>query len=582
MSKYSNVRLLQLNNYVKPEIKESQSESWVLNGDKNSYFKYVIDRYNGSATNAAIINSFVERIYGKGLTALNASKKPEEYVKLLEMFPKRELKRVIADLKLQCNSAFEVIYSKAGKEVVKCYHIPVETLGANKVNDDGDIEGYWYCQDWSNTYKNKPVFIPAFGMGKGAKKEIFYIRPYRAGQYYFSTPDYQAALQYAKLEEEISNFSINHIQNGLSLGQIVNFNNGEPPEEVKDDIERKVAASLTGSSGKRFIISFNENAETATTIENIDKADASAEWHFWVDEARQQIITGHRVVSPMLFGIKDATGLGNNANEMEVANSLMEQTVIRPFQEMILDAIDEVLQVNNIHLDLAFKPLQEMAEEVEEVVAPQAEIKEDKEEVKTELSDEKKKELPESAADELIQHGEDIDLEEYDLIQEVEIDYEEEDSIELKVSPTKTKSVNTGTARPNAKSSQDTEDFLIRYKYAGNLDAQRPFCKKMMQAAKVYRKEDIIQMKDIVVNDGFGIGGASTYDVWRFKGGPNCYHAWNRLIYLKKGANVDVNSPLAKKIKVAEARRRGMDIPNNDVEVGRKPINMPSKGYYTR
>jgi hypothetical protein len=426
MSKdYSNVRLLQLNNYVKPEIKESHGEDWVLNGKNNSYFKYVIDRYNGSSTNSAIINSFVERIYGRGLTALNAQRKPEEYVRLLEMFPKKELKKVIADFKLQGNAAIEVIYSKVGKEVVKCYHIPVETLGADKVNKDGDIEGYWYCQDWKNPYQNKPEFIPAFGFGKGAKKEILYIKPYKAGQYYFATPDYQAALQYAELEEEIANFSINHIKNGLSLGQIINFNNGDPGEEVKDQIEIDVNNSIKGSSGKRFILSFNESKETATEIQQIAKDDASAEWHFWVNEARQQIITGHRVVSPMLFGIKDATGLGNNANEMETANALMEQTVIRPYQETILDAIDEILQVNNIHLDLAFKPLQEMKQEVKEE-SPQAE---EKEEVKTELAADEKKKLIQAidnVASELVDLGQDIDSEEYDLIDEIEVDYEEE------------------------------------------------------------------------------------------------------------------------------------------------------------
>jgi len=554
-----NIKLIQLNNYVKPEIKEEHGKDWVLNGKQNQYFKYVIDRYNGSSTNSAIINSFVERIYGKGINALNANKKPEEFLALLEIFPKRELRKIIADFKLQGNAAFQVIYSKSGKEVVKCYHIPVESLAPEKVNDDGEIEAYYYAYDWKKvTTKEKAERIPAFGFG--GKKEIFYIKPYKPGQFYFATPDYQAALQYAELEEEIANFSVNHIRNGLSLGQIINFNNGVPSDEIQNKIKKKIDNTITGSSGSRFIVAFNESQENATTIDQISKDDASAEWHFWVNEARQQIITGHRVVSPMLFGIKDATGLGNNANEMEVANSLMEETVIRPYQEIILDAIDEILAVNKISLNLAFKPLNEMAEEtVEDEQEKEAEVQ----------MSEKKNEIPQSVADELVDLGEEVDLEEYDLIDEIEVDYSEEINL----------AVNTGTARPNANSAQDGEDFIVRYRYVGNAAPEREFCKKMMSSDKVYRKEDIIQMGSKVVNSGWGPKGADQYSIWLYKGGGNCHHKWNRLIYLKKGASVDVNSPLANMISTSEARRKGYNIETNNTNVSIEPYKMDNKGF---
>jgi len=556
-----NIKLIQLNNYVKPEIKEEHGKDWVLNGKQNAYFKYVIDRYNGSATNSAIINSFVERIYGRGITALNANKKPEEFLALLEIFPKRELRKIIADFKLQGNAAFQVIYSKSGKEVVKCYHMPVESLAPEKVNDDGEIEAYYYAYDWKTvTTKEKAERIPAFGFG--GKKQIFYIKPYKPGQFYFATPDYQAALQYAELEEEIANFSVNHIRNGLSLGQIINFNNGVPSDEVQDKIKNRINSTITGSSGSRFIAAFNESQKNATTIDQISKDDASAEWHFWVNEARQQIITGHRVVSPMLFGIKDSTGLGNNANEMEVANTLMEETVIRPYQEIILDAIDEVLAVNKISLNLAFKPLKEMAEEPVEDEPTEVQMSDD----------EKKKEIPQSVADELVDLGEEVDLEIYDLIQEVEVDYkEEENHISL--------AVNIGTPRPNANSKQDSEDIVIRYKYVGNPAPEREFCKKMMRANKVYRKEDIIQMGSKVVNEGWGPKGSDKYSIFFWKGGGNCKHKWNRVIYLRKGKRVDINSPLAELISTGEARRNGYKVPTNDTKVSIAPNNMSNKGF---
>lgn len=573
------IKILSLSNYVKPKIEESYSEDWVLNGKQNGYFQYVIDRYNGSSTNSAIINSFVERIFGKGLTSFEASE--EELTKLDQLIPKKELKRVVSDYKLQGNAAFEVIRGAGTDEVVKVYHIPVETLAPEKCNKEGDIENYFYSQNWKDTHTHRPVRIPAFKTDGKDKKSILYIKKYRAGQYYFATPDYQAALQYAELEEEIANFSINHIKNGLSLGQIINFNNGKPDPETQENIEQAINRDIKGSGGKRFIISFNDSKETQTEIQQISKDDASAEWHFWVNEARQQIITGHRVVSPMLFGIKDATGLGNNANEMEVANSLMEETVIRPDQEVILDALDEILAANNMQMDLAFKPLKEMAEETGE--AKESDTVEVKEEEAEEIGLAAEKKNPDSnVADELIACGEDCIKEGYEVIDEIEVDYEEENRLSLRVSP-KTKGVNTGTARANAKSEQDTEDFIIRYKYTGELkEDSRGFCSKMLQANKVYRKEDILQMGNKVVNQGFGARGADTYSIWEWKGGVYCHHKWNRLIYLKKGANVDANSPLAEIISTSEARRRGMKIPTNESIVSIAPINTPTRGEYNR
>lgn len=563
------IKILSLSNYVKPVIEESYSEDWVLNGKQNSYFRYVIDRYNGSSTNSAIINSFVERILGKGLTAFEASE--EELTRLEEIIPKKELKKFIADFKTQGNAVLQVIRAAQSDDVVKAYHIPIETMAPQKCNKEGDIENYYYSQNWKDTHTYRPEKMPAFKIDGKEKKSILWVKKYRPGQFYFAVPDYQAALQYAELEEEIANFSINHIKNGLSLGQIINFNNGKPSPEVQEEIEAAINRDIKGSGGKRFIISFNDSKETQTEIQQISKDDASAEWHFWVNEARQQIITGHRVVSPMLFGIKDSTGLGNNANEMDVANSLMEETVIRPDQEVILDAIDEILAANGIQLDLAFKPLKEMAEETGEVKeADTVEVKE--EEAKEVGLKVEKKNLTGTAADELIACGEDPQKEGFEVIHEIEVDYKEEDRLSL--------SVSTGTARANAKSEQDTNDFIIRYRYVGDPNPEREFCRKMMQANKVYRKEDIIQMGSKVVNEGLGPRGADTYSIWEWKGGVYCHHKWNRVIYLKKGKNVDANSPLAEIISTSEARRRGYKIPANENVVSIAPINTPTRGEY--
>ena len=69
-------------------------------------------------------------------------------------------------------------------------------------------------------------------------------------------------------------------------------------------------------------------------------------------------MVSHRIVSPMLVGIKDNTGLGNNSEELQTASILMDNTVIRPMQVTILDELEKILFYNEIELDIYFKTLQ--------------------------------------------------------------------------------------------------------------------------------------------------------------------------------------------------------------------------------
>jgi hypothetical protein len=87
-------------------------------------------------------------------------------------------------------------------------------------------------------------------------------------------------------------------------------------------------------------------------------SDAHNQYQFLSDESMRKIMVSHRVVSPMLLGIKDNSGLGNNADELKTASTLMDNTVIRPFQTLLIDAFDEILAFNKISLKLYFKTLQ--------------------------------------------------------------------------------------------------------------------------------------------------------------------------------------------------------------------------------
>jgi hypothetical protein len=348
-----------MSSYTRPEIKEQYNRDWVEYGDDNNYFSYLIDRYNGSPTNNAAINGIAEMIYGKGIDAVDSKEKEADYIEMKELFTKSCMKKVCYDYKMMGQAAIQIIYSKDRKKIVQVEHIPVETLRAEKANNKGEIQGYYYAKDWSDvTFKTQPKRIPAFGTSKSGL-EILYIKPYRAGFYYYSPVDYQGGLQYAELEEEIANYHINNIQNGLAPSMLINFNNGVPTEEQRSLIEQNIQEKFSGSSNAgRFILAFNDSKELSASIEPVILSDAHEQYKFLSDESMRKVMVSHRIVSPMLVGIKDNTGLGNNAEELQTASLLMDNTVIRPMQVTILDELEKVLMYNGIELDIYFKTLQ--------------------------------------------------------------------------------------------------------------------------------------------------------------------------------------------------------------------------------
>ena len=352
-------KFLQLSTYTTPEIKEVSNQDWIGYGADNDYFQFLIDRYNGSATNNAIINGMSAMIVGKFLDATDSNKKPEEYAQMKSLLTEEMQQKLASDLKLMGQCAMQVIYSQDRSMVAQVEHIPVETLRAEKCNDEGEIPAYYYFYDWSE-YKQGDYLerLPVFGSSK-QEIEVLYIKPYRAGFKYYSPVDYQGGIQYCELEEEIANYHLNNIMNGLAPSMLLNFNNGTPTEEERNIIEQKIAAKYQGTSNAgRFILAFNDSADSAATMETVQLSDAPQQYEFLSTESMKKIMVAHRVTSPILFGIKDMTGFGNNADEIVTASTLMDNTVIRPFQQLLLNAFDEILAYNDIVLNLYFKTLQ--------------------------------------------------------------------------------------------------------------------------------------------------------------------------------------------------------------------------------
>jgi len=570
--------IVNLSSYTSPEIKEVKNKDWVFYGEDNNYYQYLIDRYNGSPTNNAIINGISEMIFGKGLNASDSSKKPDEYAQMISLFRKEVVRKFCYDLKLMGQCAIQVIYSKDRNRIAQIEHLPIETLRAEKVNENsGEVEAYYYHANWLNIKPSEqPKRIPAFGFSRESI-EIFVVKPYRAGFYYYSPVDYQGGLQYAELEEEISNYHLNNIKNGLAPSMLINFNNGIPNEEERELIERRIYDKFSGtSSAGKFILSFNDNTDTAASIEPVQLSDAHNQYQFLSDESSKKILVSHRIVSPMLFGIKDNTGLGNNADELRTASILNNNIVIKPFQELLIDAFDDILSYNGIALKLYFETLQPL--EFNEDIIDEVSDEQIEEETGVKMS-----KHYEFVSDEvftaLSDLGEDEDLENWVLVDEREVDYDQEEVLDKMIGL-----ATTGIARPNAESEQDTQidnmKFKVRYQYAPlEFDEEsRDFCTNMVKARKIYRKEDIIKMSEMPVNKGWGPRGDDTYDIWLYKGGGSCRHYWMRKTYMAIDVAPDVKNPKSE-ISVNEAKKKGLKPPKNESEVAKRTRDQENRGF---
>jgi hypothetical protein len=527
--------------YVRPIIKEAMGKQWVMNGQDNKMYKDIIASYYGSPTNSAIIDSYSRFVFGKGLNIEQ------------DFIDKKELRKLCSDLVLFGECSIEVLPNGILKHADKSKILPSKSI-------DGEIQSYWYSFDWEDQMKHKPIEIAAYGFGTEKESQIYIISSYQIGQFYFNNPSYISSLPYCELEIELGNYYVNHVKNGLSFGHIINVNGGKP--ESEEDLKKhskKIRTDLTGSTNAgKFLLSYNNNKDEETTVSALEVSNAHEQYQFLTEEAQTKICIAHKVVSGAILGINKSTGFSSTADEIEVAFNETYINVIQPFQELIIDAIEEIKGIS----DLDFVPLRQKATE-ENFAMSKVDIN-------------------------LDDFGEDIDLDEWELLESGEVNYDNEDETQELIKQLNEEHrlqlvgrvalASSGTARPNAKSADDGDLFKSRYRYSGDANPERDFCKLMMSKDKLYRKEDIDMMSNKNVNPGFGMNPTPNkpYDIWAWKGGGKltnnfkfgtCKHFWVRETYLRRN---DVNNPLAEQFTAAQARRAGEILPVPDDKRGFK------------
>jgi len=560
------------------------------------------------------------------------------------------LKKVAFDFKLQGAFALNIVWSKDRTQIAEIYHIPCEKIRCERPDEFGKTRAYYVSGDWANTRTNKPYRVPAFNVNdRTSPNQILYTGLYSPNMNSYYTADYISCNNWALIDSKVSEFHLNNISNGFTGSFMISFANGIPTSEERNQIERSLESKFTSEKNAgKFVLTFSDDKTRVPEITSISPSDLDKQYIALQELLTSNILAGHRVTSKTLMGLDSANGFSSNADELLNASNFYLNTVVMPFQGQILKVLHKIFQVNNMDMPVQFVQLKPItiqfdSKTIREVMT-QDEIREEiglpplNEEESVEIKEEFAKvgmidgkpvfdtieEALASAktlgcegyheheyegktvymaceghteATELSkfieEFGEDMS-EEWELVEEEVVDGEHQDfnfeQVLNEVANEKLELASTGTARPNARSSQDgtnksdNEFYKVRYVYTqdnflSQTGGTRDFCKLMESSKKIYRKEDIIQMGSKAVNPGWGARGAATYSIWLYKGGGNCHHFWLRQIYKTslRGAKSNISSKQL--IGYTKAKSEGFTAEKNDNLVARPPKRMKNNGF---
>ena len=535
------MELIQLNQYEERSYRETANKMGFVNyGDDNLFPQYLVDLYHSSATHNALSTTIAMMIFGEGFDATTLDGR----LAFDQWNLNDELRKACLDFKIQGGFALEVNWSIDRTTIANVSHLPFENIRSGFVNEDEKVEYYYYSKDW-NDKREEPSEICTFNPERNIEHptQILYVKPFSPGSFYYPKPDYVGSINYIELDKEIGVYHINNMKNGMSPSFSIHFKNGIPPQEERNRIRMDIERQLSGASNAgKFIVTYSDDPDRKPDFEPFQLSDAHNQYQFLSEEVTSKIMVGHRVTSPQMFGVAVPGKLGGGG-ELAEASELFEKNVIAPARQVVTEAVKTLLRAAGLDAQLV-----QLSEEPQEVNL-------------------------DGCVDYLTDKGEEMS-DEWELIDESPVDYDLEKARDAMWAFARVPSSN-----PNGKSEQDTEIIKVRYTYAPNStqESSREFCKKMVNAGKVYRKEDIESASLRAVNPGLGANGANTYDLFLFKGGARCHHFWSRQTYLRKN-NKKISVNQAKKL-IQEAGVDAKRLPDNDPRVAQRPIDMPNEGF---
>ena len=601
-----------------PVIKEAMGKDFIEYGTedyKNLYPQFLIDLFYNSSTHAAIVNATADMIAGESIT-VEETDNLDAYVKLKRFLAQANskgeslhsiIKKISFDFKLQGAYALNVVWSKDRSTITDLYHIPVERIRMGKPDVMGRVTEYHISSDWSNVRQNKPQIVPAFNVNDRTNPNaIIYDGMYSPNMQLYKVPDYVAACNWCLIDQKIAEYHLANIENGFSASMFINFSNGVPSAEERRQVENSIARKFEGSGNAgKTVITFSDDKNRTPEIVPISMSEADKTYLALQELMVQNILTGHRVTSPMLFGINKSEGLGSNVDELNSAFEVYLNTVVKPFQNNILSCIGKILQVNDINLPLEIvqnKPITTRfsLEDMKSVmtsdeIRSELGLKPLEEELTADDDDNYNMSTEQDDLDNFIaEFGEDAP-EDYELIDDEIVEEEDEDfdfEKEMNEIHRLDLAVSTGEPLPDEPDRQDGMNkkydlFKVRYEYAEDTGLfrksgkTRTFCKRMVAAKKIYRKKDILLMgANTTINSDWAPKGKSNYSIWKHKGGGNCQHFWKRKIYkFTLGVSRSGNLEDGDIISTAKARKSGFYPEANNKQVAEAPKRRSNKGF---
>jgi len=357
-----------------PLYVEKNSAKHIYNfGRLNDYPDKLIKLYDTSPTNQAIINRTALMIAG-GNTEIEIVDEKDLlnliHVVSLQRYPnqKQNLEQVIFslsfDAKLHGRYAIECTWNDAHDRVVELKAISVEGVRVGLL-EDGKVKSLKYSSDWADN-KEPVITYEPFDRYGTKTRQLLHVQTMRSGHLIYGLPDYYASLTWITLEKEIGDHYLASALDGFSPKVSVVFPGKPESEEIEDEIINNLNAKYTGAKGKKIIGVFSPRPELMPKFEPINIENIDKQYNVIDEQTQNKILTGHGVVSPMLFGVKTPGQLGGTA-ELETAFNIYQKTVVAPYQNMIQRSLNEILDASGNKNRILLTPLDIIKEDVIEI-----------------------------------------------------------------------------------------------------------------------------------------------------------------------------------------------------------------------
>lgn len=340
-----------------PEYKEKKGEGngYIEFGNKNDYPNYLVDLFNKSAKHNAIVKGKVNYITGNGFKIIgDADPIGEQFIASANQSESltEVLRKVSTDIEIFGGAYLQVIYSQVGENLTEIYHVDYTKIRANEDNTQ-----FWFCDNWKERNYKKEVYN-AFNSQLRTGTQILYLKEYRPNLNAYALPGYFGALNYIESDIEISKHVLGNAQTGFSASKLITLPNGEPTDDEKRTIERKFTERFTGSDGKKFILSFTNDASRKPIIDDLGASDITKEDFQNVDKLIQQnLYAGHQITAPDLFGISTPGQLGNR-QQMRDSYEIFKNTYVNDKQIYLEQVFSLLAKLHGATSELQIVPVE--------------------------------------------------------------------------------------------------------------------------------------------------------------------------------------------------------------------------------